>query len=58
MGLDPAEQLIKQVNPRLICGRLTGFGQTSSMAKRAGHDINFVAQSGVLSVFYRIVIIN
>lgn len=36
-------------NPRLIYARLTGFGQTGPLAKRAGHDINYVALSGVLS---------
>lgn len=37
-------------NPRLIYARLTGFGQTGTLAKRAGHDINYVAMSGVLSM--------
>lgn len=36
-------------NPRLIYARLTGFGQTGPLAQRAGHDINYVALSGVLS---------
>lgn len=30
--------------------RLTGFGQTGAYASRAGHDINYLAVSGVLSV--------
>lgn len=37
-------------NPRLIYARLTGFGQTGTLAKRAGHDINYVGMSGVLSM--------
>lgn len=41
--------LLKE-NPRLIYARLTGFGQTGVLAKRAGHDINYVALSGILSL--------
>lgn len=37
-------------NPRLIYARITGFGQTGPLAKRAGHDINYVAMSGILSM--------
>lgn len=37
-------------NQRLIYARLTGFGQTGPMAGRAGHDINYAAMSGVLSL--------
>lgn len=40
-------------NPRLIYARLTGFGQTGPLAKRAGHDINYVALSGILSMLGR-----
>ena len=36
-------------NPRLVYARLTGFGQTGPLALRAGHDINYLAISGVLS---------
>lgn len=43
------ELLLKQ-NPRLIYARLTGFGQTGPLSKRAGHDINYVAISGILSM--------
>lgn len=43
------EVLLKE-NPRLIYARLTGFGQTGPLAKRAGHDINYVAMSGILSM--------
>ena len=40
-------------NPRLIYARLTGFGQTGPLAARAGHDINYLAISGVLSCLGR-----
>jgi len=36
-------------NPRLIYGRMTGWGQTGPLALRAGHDINYIALSGVLA---------
>ncbi|KXS22432.1 alpha-methylacyl-CoA racemase [Gonapodya prolifera JEL478] len=36
-------------NPKLVYARMTGFGQTGPYAKMAGHDINYVASSGVLS---------
>ena len=36
-------------NEKLIYARLTGFGQTGPMSTLAGHDINYIAQSGVLS---------
>ncbi len=36
-------------NPKLIYARLTGFGQNGPLAPRAGHDINYLAISGVLS---------
>ena len=37
-----------QENPKLIVARVTGFGQTGSGSKQAGHDINYVALSGVM----------
>jgi alpha-methylacyl-CoA racemase len=37
-------------NPGLIYGRLTGWGQTGPYARRAGHDINYLAISGALNV--------
>ncbi len=36
-------------NPRLIYGRMTGWGQEGPYAQTAGHDINYIALSGVLS---------
>ncbi|XP_069043056.1 alpha-methylacyl-CoA racemase isoform X2 [Lepisosteus oculatus] len=47
LGLGP-EELVKE-NPRLIYARLTGFGQSGSFATAAGHDINYLAMSGLLS---------
>ncbi|MBN3319270.1 AMACR racemase, partial [Atractosteus spatula] len=47
LGLGP-EKLLKE-NPRLIYARLTGFGQSGSFATAAGHDINYLAMSGLLS---------
>ncbi|XP_052133410.1 alpha-methylacyl-CoA racemase [Frankliniella occidentalis] len=51
LGLGPDD--ILTINPRLIYARLTGFGQSGSWAKSAGHDINYVALSGVLSLLGR-----
>ncbi|NXC73926.1 AMACR racemase, partial [Anhinga anhinga] len=47
LGLGP--ETLLQENPRLVYARLTGYGQTGKYAKSAGHDINFLALSGVLS---------
>ncbi|XP_051537659.1 alpha-methylacyl-CoA racemase [Myxocyprinus asiaticus] len=51
MGLGP-DDLLKE-NPRLIYTRLTGYGQSGSYAKAAGHDINYLAMSGLLSMLGR-----
>ncbi|MCL4491098.1 MAG: CoA transferase [Nitrospirae bacterium] len=40
---------IRAVNPRVIYCSLTGYGQTGPMRDRAGHDINYIALSGVAS---------
>lgn len=42
-------QTLKEINPRLIYCSLTGYGQTGPMAAKAGHDINYMARSGILS---------
>ena len=47
LGLGP-DILMKQ-NPRLIYARLTGYGQEGPYSKTAGHDINYLATSGILS---------
>ncbi|KAG9675091.1 CoA-transferase family III, partial [Aureobasidium melanogenum] len=47
-GLSPENVLLK-LNPRLIVARMTGFRRDGKYASMAGHDINYVAVSGVLS---------
>ncbi|XP_064410184.1 alpha-methylacyl-CoA racemase isoform X1 [Latimeria chalumnae] len=47
LGLGPEK--ILQENPKLIYARLTGFGQSGPYAEAAGHDINYLAISGLLS---------
>ena len=46
LGLGPEELLSR--NSRLVIGRMTGFGQTGPLADRAGHDLTYLAYSGVL----------
>ena len=46
LGLGPEECL--SVNPRLIFGRMTGWGQTGPMSQAAGHDINYISIAGAL----------
>ena len=46
LGLGPTEMLA--LNPKLVYGRMTGWGQTGPLAKDAGHDINYIALSGAL----------
>lgn len=46
LGLGPDECLAR--NPRLIYGRMTGWGQTGPWARSAGHDINYAAITGAL----------
>lgn len=47
LGVGP-EVMLKE-NPQLVYARLTGFGQSGKYAKSAGHDINYVSISGLLS---------
>jgi alpha-methylacyl-CoA racemase len=46
LGLSPED--CQQLNPRLVYGRMTGFGQTGPLAQAAGHDLNYIALTGVL----------
>ncbi|HYG27243.1 MAG TPA: CaiB/BaiF CoA-transferase family protein, partial [Caulobacteraceae bacterium] len=46
LGLGPEVAL--QRNPRLVYGRMTGWGQTGPYAKAAGHDMNYIAITGAL----------
>jgi alpha-methylacyl-CoA racemase len=47
LGLGPNEAL--KINPRLIYGRMTGWGQEGPLANAAGHDINYIALTGALA---------
>jgi alpha-methylacyl-CoA racemase len=47
LGLGPDACLAR--NPRLVFGRLTGWGQHGPLAQAAGHDLNYVALSGILN---------
>jgi crotonobetainyl-CoA:carnitine CoA-transferase CaiB-like acyl-CoA transferase len=47
LGLDYSS--LREVNPRLIYCSLTGYGQTGPLCNRAGHDINYLARSGIMS---------
>ncbi|ODT08726.1 MAG: carnitine dehydratase [Mesorhizobium sp. SCN 65-20] len=47
LGLGP-EPLLES-NPRLVYGRMTGWGQTGPLARQAGHDINYIAITGALA---------
>jgi alpha-methylacyl-CoA racemase len=46
LGLGP--EVCLEQNPRLVYGRMTGWGQHGPLAAAAGHDINYIALSGVL----------
>jgi len=51
LGLGPDEALKR--NPKLIYGRMTGWGQTGPLAQAAGHDLNYIALSGALHAMGR-----
>ncbi|MEE9375471.1 MAG: CaiB/BaiF CoA-transferase family protein [Rhizobiaceae bacterium] len=46
LGLSP--KICHALNPALVYGRMTGWGQDGPLAQRAGHDINYIAISGAL----------
>jgi alpha-methylacyl-CoA racemase len=46
LGLGPVDCLAR--NPRLVYGRMTGWGQTGPLASTAGHDLNYIGVAGVL----------
>lgn len=46
LGLGP--DVCAARNPKLVYGRITGWGQTGPMARQVGHDINYIALSGAL----------
>ncbi|PIW30007.1 MAG: carnitine dehydratase [Rhodobacterales bacterium CG15_BIG_FIL_POST_REV_8_21_14_020_59_13] len=47
LGLGP--ETVHAINPALVYGRLTGWGQTGPLADRAGHDINYISITGALA---------
>jgi alpha-methylacyl-CoA racemase len=47
LGLGPDELLAE--NPKLVYARMTGWGQDGPLANRSGHDITYIAMSGVLA---------
>jgi len=47
LGLGP--EVIQARNPRLVYGRMTGWGQEGPLAQAAGHDINYIAVTGALA---------
>lgn len=51
LGLGPDECLKR--NPKLVYGRMTGWGQTGPLAKVAAHDTNYIAITGVLNAIGR-----
>ena len=46
--LTSGPEVVTKENPRLVYARLTGFGQSGPYKHMAGHDINYLALSGVL----------
>ncbi|MBI4694820.1 MAG: CoA transferase [Gammaproteobacteria bacterium] len=51
LGLGP--DVCLAANPRLVFGRMTGFGQTGPLAHAAGHDANYIGLSGALHIIGR-----
>ena len=46
LGIGP--DVLLAINPKLVYGRMTGYGQEGPMSSEAGHDINYIAVAGVL----------
>lgn len=51
LGLGP--EAFEASHPRLVYGRVTGWGQTGPLSQAAGHDINYLALTGILSIASR-----
>jgi alpha-methylacyl-CoA racemase len=51
LGVGP--DVLLATNPKLVVGRMTGFGQEGPWAQRAGHDIDYIALAGVLHTIGR-----
>jgi alpha-methylacyl-CoA racemase len=47
LGLGP--EMVRARNPRLVYGRMTGWGQEGPLAQAAGHDINYISVTGALA---------
>ncbi|MDN5893210.1 MAG: CoA transferase [Nocardioides sp.] len=52
LGIGPED--LMRLNPRLVYGRMTGWGQEGPLAPRAGHDINYIALAGALEPIGRV----
>ncbi|HEX3088657.1 MAG TPA: CaiB/BaiF CoA-transferase family protein [Ilumatobacteraceae bacterium] len=52
LGIGP--DVCLERNPKLVFGRMTGWGQTGPMADAAGHDINYISLAGALAHFGRV----
>lgn len=51
LGFGPQE--LAEINPRLVYGRMTGWGQEGPRAQQAGHDINYISLTGMLHAIGR-----
>ena len=51
LGLAP--EILQKRNPKLVIGRMTGWGQYGTLAKAAGHDINYISLTGALRAIGR-----
>jgi alpha-methylacyl-CoA racemase len=51
LGIGP--DVLLKANPKLVVGRMTGFGQEGPWSQRAGHDIDYIALAGALHTFGR-----
>lgn len=51
LGLGP--EILRAQQPKLVYGRVTGFGQTGPLAHAAGHDLNYIALAGALHAIGR-----
>lgn len=50
-SLEIGPDILFEKNPMLVLVRLTGYGQSGPLCNKAGHDINYLSLSGVLSLF-------
>jgi alpha-methylacyl-CoA racemase len=51
LGIGP--EVCMKINPKLVYGRMTGWGQDGPLAARAGHDIDYIALTGALDAIGR-----